>query len=147
MGSDTSKGGLVCRCFQEERKRTADLDGMKLREVNYVAVEWNKFISDFEENPETIMKLSPVNYYALKKEYILASCYSSDDLSKNYIRFSFIEDNIKREKVLFKSKTYPIEKSLFIRAMSKFGIILLQKQQAQGINPCACCFLGDTKSI
>ena len=98
---------------------------MKCREVNYVAVDgFPDFLTELEQSPEKLLKLVPVNYYALKNEYIKATCYSSADCAENYIIFSCIADSVRSEKVTFVSGKYKIERDLFIKAMAKFGIML-----------------------
>ncbi|MBE6838886.1 MAG: hypothetical protein E7507_05015 [Ruminococcus sp.] len=109
---------------KEKRDFLRRVDGMKMREVNFVATEWDSFIASFEHNPEVIMTLSPVNYYALKKEYIGATCWSDGECSENYIVFRYVKDDIKSEKIVAESKPYTLECSLFKRMMSKFGIML-----------------------
>ncbi len=109
---------------REKKEFLRKVSGMKMREVNFVATEWDSFIAGFEHNSEIVMTLSPVNYYALKKEYIQATCWSDSDSSENYVVFRYIRDDIKSEKVIAESKPYEIPAPLFRRMMSKFGIML-----------------------
>ena len=81
-------------------------------------------VTEFEYSPEKLLQLSPVNYYASKNEYIRAEFYTNDDLSEIYVKFKNITDNSKNEKVLAKSKFLSVPKGIYIKAMTKFGIIL-----------------------
>lgn len=100
------------------------LKNMKCREVNFVSVNINEFIIDFEADRKAVLTLKPVNYYALKTDYIKASCYSDSEANENYILFTCMADSVKNEHATYKSKVYDIDRVTFVKMMAKFGIML-----------------------
>lgn len=100
------------------------LNNMKCREVNFVSVDIDEFLTNFEADRKAILALKPVNYYALKTDYIKASCYSDAEANENYIFFTCMADSVKNEHATYKSKVYDIDRITFVKMMAKFGIML-----------------------
>ncbi|MBR4621916.1 MAG: hypothetical protein IKO44_00115 [Ruminococcus sp.] len=73
-----------------------------------------------KRDPSAILKLKPVNYYAVKNQYVMAHIYSNADLSENYVMFTRIE----LEKRTGKTDYFPLDTDTLKRALAKVGIIL-----------------------
>ncbi|MBR1764533.1 MAG: hypothetical protein IJ746_03980 [Ruminococcus sp.] len=71
-------------------------------------------------DPAAILKLKPVNYYAVKNQYIMAHIYTNADLTENYVFFTRIDF----EKRTDKSDFFPLDTDTLKRALAKVGIIL-----------------------
>ncbi|SDB13190.1 hypothetical protein SAMN02910317_00622 [Ruminococcaceae bacterium FB2012] len=93
---------------------------MKCRQISYVDTDFSELISDIKSDRRAILKLKPVNYYAVKNQYIMAHIYSNSDLSENYVFFTRVE----YEKRTDKSDYFDLETDTVKKALAKVGIIL-----------------------
>ncbi|MCR5122686.1 MAG: hypothetical protein K6B74_09735 [Ruminococcus sp.] len=66
------------------------------------------------------MKLTPVNYYAVKNEYVLALIYSDEGLNENYVRFK----RISFEKQTGVTELFPLDGETASKALAKVGVIV-----------------------
>ena len=65
------------------------------------------------------MKCKPVNYYAIKSEYVEAAFYSDDGHDENYVIFRLM----KLDKPAAASGIYPVSKDILRKAYSKLGAV------------------------
>lgn len=93
---------------------------MKCRQISYVDTDFNDLVSDMKTDTKAILKLKPVNYYAVKNEYIMAHIYTSEDLSENYVMFTRVE----HERRTDKSDYFSLDTETLKKALAKVGIIL-----------------------
>lgn len=93
---------------------------MKCRQISYVDTDFSELMSDMSGDNKAILKLKPVNYYAVKNQYIMAHIYSNADLSENYVFFTRID----MEKRTDKSDYFPLDADTLKKALAKVGIIL-----------------------
>ena len=93
---------------------------MKCRQISYVDTDFAELIRDMGQDSSAILRLKPVNYYAVKTQYIMAHIYSSADLSENYVFFTRIE----QERRTDKSDYFPLDTETLKKALAKVGIIL-----------------------
>ncbi len=111
--------------FDIFRKKTADnsmnkkLAALSCKKVNYVAVDFTELCENMAASPEYLMKLKPVNYYALKDEYIEAAFYSDGGHDENYVVFRFV----RLDKAVSVSDTYPVPKDILRKAYEKLGAV------------------------
>lgn len=101
----------------ELEKRLRDL---KLRKINYVDDGFDTLGTEMNSDPKAIMRLKPVNYYAIKHSYILARVYSSENMEENYVQFFRFES----EHQCGKTKIYPLDRELTAKVLAKVGIIV-----------------------
>lgn len=101
------------------KKRVKEL---KCREIGYVDEGFDTLAAEMKENPKAIMRLKPVNYYAVKNKYIMGKIYTSADYSENYVEFSHCE----YDHVNGKTDIYPLTSELVMKALAKVGIIINQ---------------------
>lgn len=99
------------------KKKVAD---MKCRQISYVDTDFTELISEMKADCKAILKLKPVNYYAVKEQYIMAHIYSDAELSENYVFFTRAE----HERRTDKSDYYPLDTETVKKALAKVGIIL-----------------------
>jgi hypothetical protein len=93
---------------------------LKCRQIHYVDQGYDDVTSRMESDCTAILKLSPVNYYAVKEKYIMAKAYSNKDFSENYVEF-FRFDN---DKQIASTKLFAIDKVTLSKALAKVGIII-----------------------
>lgn len=67
------------------RQKVKDL---KCRQIHFVDDGYDEVAAAMESDPTALLKLSPVNYYAVKEKYIMAKVYSSKDFEENYAELS-----------------------------------------------------------
>lgn len=96
------------------------LSELKCRKISYVDCDFTELVRDMRASSDALMKLTPVNYYAVKNEYIIALIYSSADYSECYVRFK----RISYEKQTDESEIFPLDKHTFSRALAKVGMII-----------------------
>lgn len=95
------------------------LAAMKCKRVNYVAVDFAELCSCMEKSEEYLVSLKPVNYYALKSEYIEAAFYSDEGHDENYAVFRLM----KNDSPVQSSGIYPVSKDVLRRAFTKLGAV------------------------
>ena len=93
---------------------------MKCRQISYVDTDFSELVRDMKQDSSAILKLKPVNYYAVKNQYIMAHIYTNEDLSENYVFFTRIE----QERRTDKSDYCPLDETTLKKALAKVGIIL-----------------------
>ena len=93
---------------------------MKCRRISYVDTDLNELEGDMRQNAQAVLKLTPVNYYAVKNSYISALIYTSQDYEENYIQFKRVEN----EHIFGESEIYPLDKQTVSKALAKVGIII-----------------------
>ena len=98
------------------KKRLACL---RCKRVNYVACDFDGLCGDMQVDPGCITKLTPVNYYALKDEYIEAAFYSDEEHEENYVIFRLM----KYDKPVRASGIYPVSKDVLRKAFSRLGAV------------------------
>lgn len=96
------------------------VSGMKCRQIHYVDEGFDGLEEAMSTDCKAMLRLSPVNYYALKEKYIMAKAYSSKDFSENYVEF-FRYDS---DKLISSTKLFPVDKLTLSKALAKVGIII-----------------------
>lgn len=96
------------------------LSGLKCRKVSYVDCDFAELAADMRGSPDRILSLTPVNYYAVKNEYILALIYSSPDFEENFVQLK----RISFEKQTDESEIYALDRVTVSKALAKVGIII-----------------------
>lgn len=109
------------------KKRIKD---MKCRKINFVDEDFEGLCSDMKKDPAAILKLTPVNYYAIKNKYIMGMVYSERDFSENFVQFLHFE----QERQTGKSDIYPLSAETAVKALAKVGIIIDLKQFEENEN-------------
>ena len=99
------------------RQRVKDL---KCRQIHFVDDGYGEVTAAMESDCKAMLKLSPVNYYAVKEKYIMAKVYSDKDFSENYVEL-FRYDN---DKIISSSKIFAADKETVSKAFAKVGIII-----------------------
>lgn len=103
------------------KKKIKDL---KCRKINFVDEDFDGLCRDMKQDVNIIIKLKPVNYYAIKNQYIMGMVYSEEDFSENYVQFLHFES----ERQTGKSDIYPLDPELTVRVLAKVGIMIDLKQ-------------------
>ena len=70
---------------QSEPPLKKKIKDMKCRKINYVDEGFDTLASEMSADPKAILRLKPVNYYAIKNKYIMGKVYTSEDLSLIHI--------------------------------------------------------------
>lgn len=110
------------------RKRTGEgetplkkrIKELKCRKINYVDEDFEGLCREMKQGDKAILKLKPVNYYAIKERYIMGMLYSSEDFSEGYVQFLHFE----QERQTGKSEIYPIGAETAVKALAKVGIMI-----------------------
>ncbi|WP_295211247.1 hypothetical protein [Ruminococcus sp.] len=93
---------------------------MKCRKINYVDEGFDSLGEEMSADPKAILRLKPVNYYAIKNKYIMGKVYTSEDYEENYVQFFRYE----YEHECGKTDIYPLSAELLAKALAKVGIII-----------------------
>lgn len=93
---------------------------MKCRKISYVDTDFSDLTRDMRASSDALLTLKPVNYYAVKNEYILALIYSSPDYSECYVQLK----RIAYEKQTDQSDIYPLDMHTMSKALAKVGIVI-----------------------
>lgn len=96
------------------------LRDLKCRKISFVDCDFSELELGMKNSSDYILKLNPVNYYAVKNNYILASLYSSEDFSECYVVFK----RISYEKATDESDIYTLGAETAVKALAKVGIII-----------------------
>ena len=99
------------------RQKVKDL---KCRQIHFVDDGYDEVAGAMESDCTAMLKLVPVNYYAVKEKYIMAKVYSSKDYEENYVEFfRYVGD----KQVDF-TKLFAADKVTVTKAFAKVGIII-----------------------
>ena len=112
--------GLFSKKKEAKSPLEQKLSGMKCRQVSFADTDFDGLCGDMEKSADILLKLTPVNYYAVKNEYIVAYFYSSEGYDENYVRF----ERYSHEKRTHRSKIYALDRDMLSKALAKVGIIL-----------------------
>lgn len=105
---------------QDEPPLPKSITDLKCRKINYVDTDFDGLCKSLSEDPRALMKLTPVNYYAIKSSYIMGMLYSSEDFSENYITLLRFEG----ERRVGKSGMYFIDTQTAVKALAKVGVMI-----------------------
>ena len=121
--------GLFKKKYPEETSLQKRLRDLKLRKISYVDTDFEEFARLMRSDVKNWLKLKPVNYYAIKREYIMGSVYTSPDYSENYVSFERYE----QERRTDKSVIYAVDFELLSKALAKVGIIITRPDESEPI--------------
>ena len=121
--------GLFKKKYPEETSLQKRLRDLKLRKISYVDTDFEEFARLMRSDVKNWLKLKPVNYYAIKREYIMGSVYTSPDYSENYVSFERYE----QERRTDKSDIYAVDFELLSKALAKVGIIITRSDESEPI--------------
>ena len=93
----------------------------------YVDEGFDTLASEMSADPKAILRLKPVNYYAIKNKYIMGKVYTSEDYQENYVQFFRYE----YDHECGKTDIYPLSAELMSKALAKVGIIIDLKALAK----------------
>lgn len=99
----------------EEEKRAEALPRNK--KVQFEPMEIAEVEKTLDADLREVLKMNPVNYYAVKNRYLLCVFHFDEDYSEVYMRFEMRKDDLPAGK----SKTYKIDKMLLRDILRKFG--------------------------
>lgn len=112
---------------QSEPPLKKKIKDMKCRKINYVDEGFDTLASEMSADPKAILRLKPVNYYAVKNKYIMGKVYTSEDYQENYVQFFRYE----YDHECGKTDIYPLSAELMSKALAKVGIIIDLKALAK----------------
>ena len=113
----------------EETPLKKRIKELKCRKINYVDEDFEGVCKSIKADPKALLKLTPVNYYAIKNSYIMGMLYSEDDMSENFIQLLHFES----ERQTGKSDIYPIDDETAVKALAKVGVMIdLKKLRGSG---------------
>ena len=99
------------------RQRVKDL---KCRQIHFVDDGYDEVAGAMQSDPTVMLRLVPVNYYAVKEKYIMAKVYSSKDFEENYAEFF----RYSGDKQVDFTKLFAVDKQTVTKAFAKVGIII-----------------------
>lgn len=93
---------------------------LKCRQLHFVDSGFDELKAHIYDDCSELLKLSPVNYYAVKEKYIMAKIYSSADFEENYAEL-FRYDS---DKVVSSTRLFCVDKKTVSKSFAKVGIII-----------------------
>lgn len=96
------------------------LQELKCKKINYVDEDFEGISKAIRTDPGAMLKLTPVNYYAIKNQYIMGMLYSNEDYSENYVQLLHFES----ERQTGKSEICPIDGETVVKALAKVGVMV-----------------------
>ena len=108
------------RIFGKKTAADKRLKDLKCRKISYVDCGIDELKEGMSADVTHILKLTPVNYYAVKNEYILALIYTNADYSENYVQFK----RISFEKQTGETEIYALDGVTVSKALAKVGIMI-----------------------
>lgn len=72
---------------QSEPPLKKKIKDMKCRKINYVDEDFDTLASEMSADPKAILRLKPVNYYAIKINILWEKFILSEDYQENYVQF------------------------------------------------------------
>ncbi|MGN0665773.1 MAG: hypothetical protein ACI4KF_04530 [Huintestinicola sp.] len=100
----------------EMKKKLASL---REKRVNYVYMPLDELDSAVSADIRFLTGLAPVNYYALKDEYIEAVFYSDSTHDENYVIFRSVKNDVPTAA----TGVYPVPKDVLRKAFSRLGAV------------------------
>lgn len=94
--------------------------GLKSKRINYVYEDFKEFLALQRLDGGSFVKLTPVNYYAVKNEYIEGQYFFSPDYSECYVKFV----SYSGDKPTDRSEIFTIGTDDLVKAFSKVGVIV-----------------------
>ena len=91
------------------------LNDLKCRKICYIDSDFKELTEAMSKSPEVILTLKPVNYYAVKNQYIMAHIYTSADYSENYIKLQRFDHEHRTDE----SELFSIDSESVIKALAK----------------------------
>lgn len=108
------------RIFGKKTAADKRLNDLKCRKISYVDCGIDELKEGMSADVTHILKLTPVNYYAVKNEYILALIYTNADYTENYVQFK----RISFEKQTGETEIYALDGVTVSKALAKVGIMI-----------------------
>ncbi|MCC3352453.1 hypothetical protein [Ruminococcus albus] len=110
------------------KKKTAEagsplkkrVQNMKCRKINFVDDDFDGLCRDMKQDCKALMRLKPVNYYAIKNSYIMGMLYSEEDFSENFIQLLHFDG----ERQTGRSDIFPVDIETAVKALAKVGIMI-----------------------
>ena len=99
----------------EEEKHAESLPFTK--KVQFDPIQLDKVENDLNDDIRTILKLSPVNYYATKENYLLCVFRYNEDYSEIYMQLEYRSNDVEKGK----TRLYKADKELMRDVLRKFG--------------------------
>lgn len=93
---------------------------LKSKRINCVYEDFGDFLAQMKLDCKSVIKLTPVNYYALKNEYIEAHWFYTENYDECYVKFTSYKD----DKVTGKSEIFKVDSEILVRFFAKVGIII-----------------------
>ncbi len=95
-------------------------DELKCRQIHFVDDGFEQLGSQMKTDCSAMLRLTPVNYYAVKEQYIMAKVYSSKDFEENYAEFF----RYAGDKLTAQTQLFSVDKQTVTKAFAKVGIII-----------------------
>lgn len=105
---------------KEESQLEKRLYQLKNKRINCVYEDFSEFLCEMRLDSSRAVKLTPVNYYAVKNEYIEAHYFYSEDYQECYVKFTAYAN----DKVTGKSEIFEVKTENLVKAFAKVGIIV-----------------------
>lgn len=112
--------GFLKKKTKEESQLEKRLYELKNKRINCVYEDFTEFLAEMRFDNLRAVKLTPVNYYAVKNEYIEAHYFYSQDYKECYVKFTAYAN----DKAIDKSEIFEITTEILVRAFAKVGIIV-----------------------
>lgn len=108
------------RAAEDEPPLKKRIQSMKCRKINFVDEDLDELCRDMKTDCKALMRMKPVNYYAIKSSYIMGMLYSEEDFSENFIQLLRIEN----ERQTGKSEIFPVDEETTVKVLAKVGIMI-----------------------
>ncbi|MGN1137417.1 MAG: hypothetical protein ACI4SF_14510 [Oscillospiraceae bacterium] len=95
------------------------LSQMSVKRVNYVYMPIDELSAAMQSDTSFAAKLVPVNYYALKSEYIEAVFYSDVGHEENYVIFRTMKNDVP----VMQSGIFSLDKDTLRKVYSRLGAV------------------------
>ena len=87
------------------------------KKVQFCYLKPAELTAQLDEDINSVLALTPVNYYAEKNRYYQCVFYYNDDYSEILMNFELYENDIKKSSTAF----YSIDMELYSKILLKFG--------------------------
>lgn len=105
------------------------LYSLRSKRINCVYTDLKELIGQQRLDETALLSLAPVNYYALKPQYIEAHYFYSEDYSECYVKFTSYDN----DKVTGESEIFAIPAQVLAKAFAKVGIIVTLPVNGQNV--------------